>query len=264
MVESVSRFRSANRKIRVDLYILLQQPLPEPQISFPSWVNVCTTPSIMSLSKARNILISQADLSEGGEGIVAFPDDDAWYPDMFLQRLVEIFMPGDNEVDFFFCRYASKPITWEKQQPAHANLSQTTRLASSNTIFVRESVAARIGGFDELLGVGGRFNGGEDNDYAIRAFLAARRSVFIDCALVGHRDPDPVLRPKYYVGGLIAISRYWRRHPAGAIVLIRKLLVGACHVLARRLSLKDYFAAVQIAMKGVPRLERGGETARTQ
>jgi hypothetical protein len=219
--------------------------------AIPANVKVATIPNRVSASRARNLLLHEA--REQGllaqVPLVAFPDDDCWYPEGLLERVLNLFRI-DQALDFWFCRYASAP-----QSPARA-LSMDTRSpsvfqvaaqASSNTIFLRSRIVERIGGFDEELGIGTANNGGEDTDYALRAFRQLRKCRFVDQPLIGHRDHNSQLRSRYFRGSMIAIARHTAMRPASVALLLRKLMVGSFLVATRHLSSQEFGAALRAA-----------------
>lgn len=65
-------------------------------------------------------------------------------------------------------------------------------------MFLRASLAAQLGHFDETLGLGTPAGSGEDTDYAMRAWHMARRTLYYDAPLIGHRDKDMAGRTRYY------------------------------------------------------------------
>jgi hypothetical protein len=249
------------------MLLLVQRAAPGTSLGMavPPNVGIETIPNRMSLSQARNLLLGRARelnlLSRSA--LVAFPDDDCWYPAGALERIINLFRtePG---LDFWFCGYASAPVA-----PVRA-LSMDTRppsvfdvaaKASSNTIFLRSRIVERIGGFDEELGVGTANNGGEDTDYALRAYSEARKSRFVGQPLIGHRDHDPRLRSHYFRGSLIAIARHTAKRPASVVLLLRKLLVGSVLVATRRMAPGEFMAALKAAFTAVPQRRSNRETA---
>jgi hypothetical protein len=222
----------------------------------PENVEIDTIAHRVSLSHARNLLLRKA--REQGllsrSALVAFPDDDCWYPDGALERILNLFRI-DHGLDFWFCAYSSTPATplralsMDMQPPS---VFQVAAKASSNTMFLRSRIVERIGGFDEELGVGTANNGGEDTDYALRAFSQSRKSRFVDQPLIGHRDHDPRLRSHYFRGSLIAIARHTAKRPASLALLVRKLMVGSVLVATRRMPVKDFMTALKVAFAGSP------------
>jgi hypothetical protein len=217
----------------------------------PANVEVETIPNRVSASHARNLLLHEAHeqglLAEAP--LVAFPDDDCWYPGASLERILNLFRI-DQALDFWFCRYASAP-----QSPPRAlsmamsspSVFQVAANASSNTIFLRSRILENLGDFDEELGIGTENNGGEDTDYALRAFRQSRKCRFVNHALIGHRDNNPRFRSRYFRGSLIAIARHTAMRPASVALLLRKLMVGGFLVATRRLSSQEFRTAVRAA-----------------
>lgn len=216
--------------IDVRLHLLFQNAAAsDPLPPMPDFVSVTTVPTAISLSKARNRLLGSVrrDGAISSGGLVAFPDDDAWYPAGLLDRVTAAFSTAPD-LDLWFCRYASDPA----RHPMPSGLSgrpaqvrDVIRHASSNTVFLRGSLARTLD-FDETLGVGTPAGSGEDTDYAVRAFLAARRASFTDAPLIGHRDKDVALRARYYPGGLEVLARHAARSPDLRREHLRKIGVG--------------------------------------
>jgi hypothetical protein len=241
---------------RVHLFLLLQQCSDELPADFadkaPKFVRPYCYAERISLSAARNRLLQRA-LAEPflwKKVIVAFPDDDAWYPPGTLESIVRDFA-SDDHLGFWFCRYGSAPISIGKRDGASlrkASVIETIRRASSNTIFLRGDVARQVGQFDEALGVGTKNGSSEDIDVAIRAYTFASKTTFLDAAAIGHRDLNPGLRARYYRGSLVTLGKY-----AGVIKGVfkeftRKLMIGCYLVLCGKLALREYLSAVRAAM----------------
>ena len=207
--------------------------------------------ALIPLSAARNRLLSRLDLERAGPAdVVAFPDDDAWYADGALDRMRRL-IADDDAVGLAFCRFGSRTAELDEAPPPRdAGLQSVLSHASSATIFLRASLAARIGRFDEGLGLGTPAVSGEDTDYAMRAWRAAARSVFVDAALVGHEDSVAATRHRYYAGGLRAIALNAGDSPAGVSALARKLAIGALYVASGRLGAGAYVRCVRHAFSG--------------
>jgi hypothetical protein len=219
--------------------------LPQLAAAMPSFAVNIGIPGRVSLSSARNILLRRltAERAITPDSVVAFPDDDCWYPPGFLEYVMGCF-ESDPALDFWFCRYSSHPVQSElsASKQIFAKPAQVVRNASSNTIFVRGRVAMSVGEFDEALGVGTPLGGAEDLDYALRAFRVARTVRFVDAPLVGHRDKNSQLRDRYYCSGLVVLARHARY---GAMKpLLRKIAVGCYLMLLRRISLRQFFNAL--------------------
>jgi hypothetical protein len=239
--------------------ILLVQNCPEGSLQslaadWPSFVAPISIPNIVSLSAARNMLLGEAERSgqlKAAE-MIAYPDDDCWYPAETLRTIVDRFRTCPD-LDFLFCRYASNPLASgiEPGMILPAQARHVVRNASSNTIFFRGHVVRAIGGFDETLGVGTPNNGGEDVEYAIRAYLNAQKTDYVDAEIVGHRDRDSGLRAKYYRGALLAIGRHAFEDVGIAWEYLRKIAVGVVLTLRGEVKLGDFIGS-NLAVAGRP------------
>ena len=141
-------------------------------------------------SHGRNQGLAHAD----GD-IVAFPDDDCWYPPDVLARVASFFSAHD-EWDVLAGRSvdeAGRPSVarWDTQ-PGRITKYNVWRRAVEFTMFLRRPVLERVGGFDESLGPGcpTPYQCGEGTDLLLRA-LEARFSLYYDPELLV-RHPDPV------------------------------------------------------------------------
>ncbi len=210
----------------------------------------------LSLSAARNRMIEEVrgrGYADAG-AIVAFPDDDAWYPAGFLPELHRRFA-ADPSLGFWFCRYGSQPVALASQADAAAGIGRILRSASSNTIVLRGSLMAAMPPFDERLGVGAGLPGGEDTDYAIAAWVRGPAIASVDAPCIGHRDYTAALRARYYGPALAAIFRHAlavrgpRRSAELWLQLLRKVAVGATDVLRGKMRMRDYGAALQAAWR---------------
>ena len=123
------------------------------------------------LSRARN-----AALPHVVADVVAFPDDDCLYPPDLLERVARRF-ESRPELHGLSGRAVdpdgrSSP-SWAPDEAVLAPDNLWNR-AISFAIFLRREVVARVGQFDEQLGLGAstRWPSGEEVDYLIRALRA--------------------------------------------------------------------------------------------
>jgi len=103
------------------------------------------------LSSSRNLGIREAN-----GNIVAFPDDDCWYPADLLGRIVHMFR-NKPEIDIFTGRSVDENGMpsggrWGRSSGRLNRYNIWTR-GLSITIFLRASVVRKIGMFDESLGL---------------------------------------------------------------------------------------------------------------
>ena len=167
------------------------------------------------LSRARNVGLAQVT----GD-IVAFPDDDSWYPETLLSSVVERFgsdpslgglagRPVDAEGHSSFPR-------WDLR-PGKIDRFNVWRRCNSNALFLSRAAVGRVGGFDESLGVGSStpWGAAEDIDYPLRV-LAAGGTLHYDPTLLVHHprttpsfDSASVARAESYGRGM---GRVLRKH----------------------------------------------------
>ena len=252
MLQALGESERTLRGDRMVLALLLQNCPPEELRAFamalPAYVRPVAVAGRVPLSTARNILLRQlaTDGAIATDTLVAFPDDDCWYPSGFLVQ-VAILFARNPELDLWFCRYASNPsqARFAEAEPGIARPAEIVRNASSNTIFMRGRVVNAIGEFDEGLGVGTPMGGAEDLDYVLRAGRVARRTAYCDAALVGHRDKSRQLLARYYASSLLVLARHARNGISREFH--RKIAVGIYYVLRRRLPLAEFGRALRRA-----------------
>jgi glycosyltransferase involved in cell wall biosynthesis len=246
MVQSVEMFLDHHGPVGLQLHLLLQNCKPGAALpDFPDWVHIHQIDHQISISAARNRLVDPLLAHNGiqAETLVLFPDDDAWYPAGSLEHIASLFT-NVRDLDLWFCRYGSA-ARYSRPKDEKPSFQDVLSYASSNTIAVRGRILLETGGFDERLGLGTPARGGEDTEFAIRAHFASRKTLFADAKLIGHRDPSPEFRSRYYLGGLAAIRRYARKSLSARAAFLRKLAVGAAFVLLRRHTLADFSGAIK-------------------
>jgi hypothetical protein len=186
---------------------------------------------------------------------IAFPDDDAWYPPGFIRRMSTLFFSAP-QVGMATCQYASAPKAIADTPDSGAfevltSSGEFVRTVSSNTLFLRADIARSVGFFDERLGVGAPINGGEDLDFALRAFTAnAGKTLISRLALVGHRDRQVWVRSTYFGGGLFALARAARADIRLWWSFFRKILVGVVLFAKGELKPQQLMTSIRCALKG--------------
>lgn len=124
--------------------------------------------SAPGLSRARNVGIRAAR----GE-VLGFPDDDCWYgPDTVAA--VKQCVAARPDVDVVTGRTTdasgADSVSPQLGSSRWVNRGNIFLAGNSNTVFVRRAAAARVGGFDENLGVGAGtpYQSGEETDFLLR------------------------------------------------------------------------------------------------
>jgi len=167
--------------------------------------------------------------------LVAFPDDDAWYPPATLRRVQEAF-----DADPGLAGLCGRQLTSDgrssmlRWQETAGPVSRWNFLRTSimSTMFFRRSWLARVGDFDEGMGVGspGWYGACEESDLLLRVLEAGGRVHYDPTLVVLQEEPrdDPDDR---FVAKMLSYGcgqgRLWRKRrlPLGLLAwyLARKV-----------------------------------------
>jgi len=152
------------------------------------------------LSRGRNAALAAAlaelDPEEAEKNcIIAFPDDDCWYPrDVFSK--VAAFFSSRAEISGVTARSVNEKGVPSAASSPDAPKELTARnlfrgsMGISYCIFLRFKVVQSVGLFDETLGVGSGtpWGAGEESDYLLRAMRQGARLCYEPDILVHHPD----------------------------------------------------------------------------
>lgn len=211
-----------------ELVIVDQNPpgMLEPLLSaYAGRIDIRHVRSERGLSRARNV-----GLSACSGGLIAFPDDDCWYPADLVERILALFSAVPS-ADMFTGRTTDAAgvdsIGLYLAADAPIAKGNIWLVGNSNSLFLRTAVVRRIGGFDETLGVGAEspFKSGEETDLLLRALASGARG-FYRRDIVVHHDQAPVdgaggvARAQDYARGF---GRVLRLHDFGAAYLAMRV-----------------------------------------
>jgi glycosyltransferase involved in cell wall biosynthesis len=166
------------------------------------------------LSKARN-----KGLRSASGDVVAFPDDDCWYPPALLTDVADFFSrrPEWDGLITGAVDTSGRPFLGGASAAGELRAAGLWRHAPSCTIFLRSRVVCHVGDFDEALGLGADtpWQSGEETDYLLRALRAGFRLWRDPSLVVGHsawdRMCDAAAARRGYVYGL-GMGRVMRKH----------------------------------------------------
>lgn len=162
--------------------------------------------SEIGLSIARNYGIPEAE----GD-VIAFPDDDCWYPSDLLDRLSNFF-ESNSGIDGLTGRIIDSQgnnCARFASQPGKLRKYNIWERANSNSIFLRATVIRAVGKFDENLGVGAKSKlySSEDMDYVIRC---------VEKGFYLTYDPEiTIFHPNTYIGDYEYLSHRAYSYGAG-------------------------------------------------
>jgi glycosyltransferase involved in cell wall biosynthesis len=188
------------------------------------------------LSHARN-----AALGEIRADLVAFPDDDCIFAPDLLAQVAQRF---DGSVDGLTGRAIDETghssSSWA-QRPALLTRETLWNRAISFTIFLRAPLVARVGRFDEQLGLGAEspWASGEEIDYLVRALDAGARIEYDPDVVVTHpgKQVSPAALRSLGSRDGASVGYILRKHAYPKRVVGRMLIRpigGALVALARR------------------------------
>lgn len=135
-----------------------------------------------NLAAARNagIKIAKAEL-------LGFPDDDCWYDEALLEKLVARFTCTDAPAGVIvrWVEQGEPPVVAPNLTWARSSIFRDIPV-SSITLFFHRNLFAKIGGFDCRLGIGQWFGAGEETDIVLRALRIGALLAYNPSAKVHH------------------------------------------------------------------------------
>lgn len=190
--------------------------------------------SVNHSSHARNLGLMAA----AGE-IVAFPDDDCLYPPGLLAQVDAAFRDQpDLGVRTGPAAAPEGGLSNGRWQPFSSpiGVANVWNTAIEFNIFLRRELALRIGGFDEQLGVGGKFGSAEGNDLVLRAVQSGWRGWYDIAQLAVHPErPIEVTARRAFTYGA-GLGYAMRKHHVPARVWLNLMIrpLGGCLVYFAR------------------------------
>jgi glycosyltransferase involved in cell wall biosynthesis len=141
------------------------------------------------------------------------------------------------------------------EAPAILDASTTDALGSSANLGIRRDVLLSLGGFDESMGGGARFEAAEDLDLFDRLFAAGHTGRYDPSAAAHHdqwRDRKGLLRLdwRYGLGAGARLSKLARTDRRRGRFVVREVLIGGdLRGLGRALRAREEFAVLTILVR---------------
>lgn len=181
------------------------------------------------LSRARNMALPHLT----GD-LVGFPDDDCLYPPDLLDRVARRFAgePGLGGLSGRPVAADGRVVGRWPDTALPVTRETVWHRANSHTIFFRREMVARVGAFDEALGLGSGtpWSSGEEIDYVVRALLAGARIEYDPTLVVTHPvkpvSADELVALGRRDGGSVGYILARNRYPARIVgrMLLRPAL----------------------------------------
>jgi len=168
--------------------------------------------SARGLSRARNVGLKLAS----GD-VIAFPDDDCWYPSGLLKQVAGI-LNADPALDGISGRFTDgegrSDGRW-LERSMMLNRYNVWHGATSITIFLRRHVVASVGQFNESLGVGAgtAWGASEETDFLLRSLRRGHKLKFMRDLILHHPvktagfDDSARTRQQKYEAGIGRVMR---------------------------------------------------------
>jgi len=179
------------------------------------------------VSRGRN-----AGLQASTGEILAFPDDDCWYPPELLSQAIAL-LDAHPDHGMILGRTVDasgiNSVVPALPDDAEVNRDNVVVVANTNTIFMRRAAETVTGLFDEQLGPGSasKFQGAEDRDYVMRAVSSGIKVRYIRDLTVFHEQIDVsesgshlARIRKYSLGD----GAYYRKHGYGILQIAKMSL----------------------------------------
>lgn len=186
--------------------------------------HVTTTPG---LSRARNV-----GLAACRGTLIAFPDDDCWYPPTLVADVIARFAAAPEAAVLLgrtLDAHGRESLGRFLARDAAVDARNVWFAGNSNSLFVRGDAARAVGGFDETLGVGAatRFKSGEETDFVLRLLRRGYNAIYRHDLVVHHEQVGDgfgaagLRRAAAYAPGF---GRVLRLHRYGLLYLTARVL----------------------------------------
>jgi len=170
--------------------------------------------SHLRMDQPSLVLARNAGLKMAKGQYLAFPDDDCWYDNDTVERVLERF-ENDDCPSIVVANWLEMigPVQQERRLDVVRFSRFREIMPSSIMLFLARRIFERIGEFDPRFGLGGKFGAGEEVDLVLRALRAGVSVVFFPQAVVHHEFRR---RPAADLNSVFRVTRS-RARGAGAL-----------------------------------------------
>jgi glycosyltransferase involved in cell wall biosynthesis len=194
------------------------------------------------LSRARNVALEHLRAD-----VVGFPDDDCRYPADLLACVVRRFAdePGLGGITGRTTEEDGTASERWSAEPGRVTQANLWHRCNSASTFLRRSVVAEVGAFDERLGLGSGtpWSSGEEIDYVARALATGAQVEYDPTLVVNHALRRPAAHERRAVGrrdgGSVGHVLARQRFPARIVARMFVRPVGGVAVSLVRLDLDE-------------------------
>jgi hypothetical protein len=206
---------------------------------------ICVVRSAKGLSRGRNAALAAAfnDSRMDRQGhVVAFPDDDCWYPNGLLEKVANG-LSSNSALAGLTARSMTAPgIASAKSSPDHSvdlnreNLFRGS-MGISYCIFLRMEAVEEVGGFDESLGVGSGtpWGAGEESDYLLRAMSLGVKLKYDPNLHVFHPDKSSESNPARFLAYARGHGRVLRLNGYSWMTVVKDTLIAVAAFVVKSL-----------------------------
>lgn len=170
-VEIFLRSLAYNQSLKLKVILVAQKGLTADiekyQNEYTS-ISIIEVPTLLSLSKARNLGIDYVLVNEIKADYVMFPDDDSSFDSTFFTQFEE--ETKDNNPLIIDVYNENSKVRYIRHTLKHGSklLCKHHYAVGSTNMVIPYKLFVSVGHFDELMGVGAKYGAGEDADYYIR------------------------------------------------------------------------------------------------
>lgn len=134
-------------------------------------------------SKARNLGASKAKYP-----VVCFPDDDCWFENDSLVKVVQYFDENPT-TDLLVINWKQNPVVHRESFPLTSRQVFSFRGVGYVTyvLFFNQGIFQQLGGFMETIGIGKYIGGGEDSELTFRAASRGYKIYYHSGIAVNHK-----------------------------------------------------------------------------